>query len=49
MVWDSLKGEIVERLPVAGKCGCVKVSPDGTAVATASWDSHIRIFTRLEN
>uniref|UniRef100_A0A914DHK0 WD_REPEATS_REGION domain-containing protein n=1 Tax=Acrobeloides nanus TaxID=290746 RepID=A0A914DHK0_9BILA len=44
-VWDSLK--CVRQLILYGhenRISCLRTSPDGTAICTASWDSSIRIW-----
>ena len=47
MIWDSLKNEIVGSIgnEHTNKINQVSVSPDGLAVATASWDSTIKIWS----
>lgn len=43
-VWDTLK---CDRLSVLygheNRVSCLKVSPDGTALATGSWDFNLRV------
>lgn len=45
-VWDTLK---CTRLCVLygheNRVSCIRVSPDGTALATASWDFNLRVIT----
>lgn len=46
VIWDSIKNEIVGNLGTnMGKTNQVSVSYDGLAVATANWDSNIRIWS----
>lgn len=44
-VWDTLK--CVRQLILYGhenRISCLRISPDGTAICTASWDTSIRIW-----
>jgi len=44
-VWDTLHGSRVnDLLGHEARVSCVQVSPDGTALASASWDSLVRIW-----
>ncbi|KAG2734567.1 hypothetical protein G9P44_002573 [Scheffersomyces stipitis] len=47
LVWDVLKNEIVGSVgnDHVNKINHISVSPDGTAVATSSWDSTIKIWS----
>ncbi|CAM9015996.1 unnamed protein product [Wickerhamomyces anomalus] len=46
MVWDLLKAEIVGKLEGHNnRVSHVATSPNGLAVATASWDTTMRVFT----
>lgn len=46
LVWDVLKNEVVEELQGhRGRINQVCTNPDGTLVATASWDSTINIWS----
>lgn len=50
VAWDALKNEIVEVLGVgngshSGRISQVAVSPDGQGLATASWDSTIKVWS----
>eukprot|EP00475_Leptophrys_vorax_P031106 TRINITY_DN4703_c0_g1_i2.p1 TRINITY_DN4703_c0_g1~~TRINITY_DN4703_c0_g1_i2.p1 ORF type:complete len:240 (-),score=46.11 TRINITY_DN4703_c0_g1_i2:49-768(-) len=43
--WNTMTGTLATRLPGHSDRVCkVQVSPDGTAVATASWDSSITVW-----
>lgn len=45
LVWDTLKGVVVNSLEGhEARVSCVAVSDDGMALATASWDSSIKIW-----
>lgn len=44
-VWDTLKGyRVLALYGHENRISCLRTSPDGTAIATASWDSNIRIW-----
>uniref|UniRef100_A0A8C5AQY9 Guanine nucleotide binding protein (G protein), beta 5b n=1 Tax=Gadus morhua TaxID=8049 RepID=A0A8C5AQY9_GADMO len=44
-VWDVLKGNRISVLfGHENRVSCVKVSPDGTSFASASWDTSLRIW-----
>jgi len=44
-IWDTLKVETVGTIGTHDKrINCISVSTDGTAVATASWDTFIKIW-----
>lgn len=50
VAWDTLKNDIVEVLGVGngshtGRISQVSVSPDGQGLATASWDSTIKVWS----
>ncbi|KAK6204858.1 WD40-repeat-containing domain protein [Scheffersomyces amazonensis] len=47
MIWDTLKQEIVGSVgnDHSNKINQVSVSPDGIGLATASWDSTIKIYS----
>ncbi|ODV76658.1 guanine nucleotide-binding protein, beta subunit, partial [Suhomyces tanzawaensis NRRL Y-17324] len=47
MIWDTLKNDIIGTVgnDHMGKINQVNVSPDGIAVATASWDSTIKVWS----
>lgn len=49
-IWDVLKCEKAGGLPDLheAKVSAVRVSPDGKAIATASWDSTVRVRFHLE-
>ncbi|KAL9650122.1 hypothetical protein ABK040_011292 [Willaertia magna] len=49
VAWDTLKGKIVQNLTLEqdgpeGRVACLAVSPDGNALATASWDNNLHIW-----
>ncbi|CCE84054.1 Piso0_004656 [Millerozyma farinosa CBS 7064] len=47
IIWDTLKGQVVGKLGFAGhsnKVNQVRVSPDGIALCTASWDQTIKVW-----
>jgi guanine nucleotide-binding protein G(I)/G(S)/G(T) subunit beta-1 len=43
--WDLLTGQSVSTMPHPGLVSDCKISPDGVAVATACWDSMVRVWT----
>lgn len=48
IIWDTLKGEIVGALGMAGhlnKVNQVSSSPDGLIICTASWDQTIKVWS----
>ncbi|CCH46376.1 Vegetative incompatibility protein [Wickerhamomyces ciferrii] len=46
MIWDLLKAEIVGKLEGhSNRTSHVTASPNGLAVATASWDTTMRVYT----
>lgn len=45
IIWDTVKNEVVGNIDTSAKTNQVSVSTDGLAVATASWDSNIRIWS----
>ncbi|ODN01462.1 Guanine nucleotide-binding protein subunit beta-2, partial [Orchesella cincta] len=48
-VWDSLKCHRISILyGHDNRVSCLKVSPDGTAFCTASWDSTLRVRKRIQ-
>jgi guanine nucleotide-binding protein G(I)/G(S)/G(T) subunit beta-1 len=47
-VWDTLRGERVQILTGhQNRVSCLGVSNDGFALCTASWDSNLKIWTRI--
>lgn len=46
IIWDTLKAEIVGKLEGhSNRVSHISTAPNGLAVATASWDSTMRVFT----
>lgn len=48
IIWDTLKGDIVGTLGLAGhlnKVNQVSSSPDGIGICTASWDQTIKVWS----
>lgn len=50
IAWDVLKNEIIESIGVgsgchSGRVSQVAVSPDGEGLATASWDSMVKVWS----
>ena len=48
IIWDTLKGNIVGALGMAGhlnKVNQVSSSPDGLIICTASWDQTIKVWS----
>jgi len=44
-VWDTLSGTVVQKLEAhESRVSCVSMSPDGTALASGSWDTAIRVW-----
>lgn len=44
-VWDSLKCQRIALLySHENRVSCLKMSPDGTALSTGSWDTTLRIW-----
>jgi len=49
-IWDTLKTVRVAMLyGHENRVSCLKVSPDGCAFATGSWDCNLRVSTRPFN
>jgi len=43
-VWDTLKGELTGLLDTVNKVSCLGVSPNGMALCSGNWDSHLTIW-----
>lgn len=47
-VWDTLRAERIQVLTGhQNRVSCLGVSPDGYALCTGSWDSNLKIWTRV--
>eukprot|EP00485_Elphidium_margaritaceum_P010921 CAMPEP_0202692004 /NCGR_PEP_ID=MMETSP1385-20130828/6517_1 /ASSEMBLY_ACC=CAM_ASM_000861 /TAXON_ID=933848 /ORGANISM="Elphidium margaritaceum" /LENGTH=547 /DNA_ID=CAMNT_0049347469 /DNA_START=142 /DNA_END=1782 /DNA_ORIENTATION=+ len=44
LTWNVLSGEVVHELSHADHVPCMRVSPDGTKLATACWDHQLKIW-----
>jgi len=45
IVWDTLKGKQLQSLvDHETRVSCLSISPDGTALATGSWDHNLKIW-----
>jgi len=45
IVWDTLKGkQLLSLTDHETRVSCISVSPDGTALATGSWDHNLKIY-----